>query len=361
VLSTTEDLLVRLWRNEVTVRDIGDAIGLSPSAVCRHAVRLGLPRRSRSITTAVRAEFAALYGEGLTIGQVASQTGFHRNTVSKALVAEGVTVRDPTRRWPVQHHAFAPPETAETWYWIGMLAADGCVRGPAVSLIQRTSRAALLHRFLEFVGSPGRPLRQNNGGAGSVADVSSPQIAADLARHGVVPRKSLIMETSPHAATQPTFWLGVFDGDGCCTISRSGVPTIGIVGARPLMIQFADFLHALFGDHRPAVGSVDRNGGTLSDVRVVGDRARRLAEHWLCVSSVSLEEKRARLCLAAHYSSNITRARLAVRPRPCDWCGALVERMPSQLLDHVFCSRAHYWAWKRSGGVIQGGWPATGG
>ena len=41
-----------------------------------------------------------------------------------------------------------------------MLAADGCLRGPLISLIQDTSRAAMLHRFLEFVGSPDRPLRK---------------------------------------------------------------------------------------------------------------------------------------------------------------------------------------------------------
>jgi hypothetical protein len=135
--------------------------------------------------------------------------------------------------------------------------------------------------------------------------------------------------------------------------------SIGIVGARPLMTQFAGFLHALFEDHRPAVGSIDKSGGTLSDVRVVGDRARRLAEHWLSASSMSLEEKRSRLRLASRYPSNITRARLAVRERPCDWCGALVELMPSQFLEHVFCTRAHYWASKRRRGVSRADGPPS--
>jgi hypothetical protein len=311
------------------------------------------------VTSRERAEFCALYADGLNIGQVASRTGFYRDTVRKSLVAEGVALRDPTRKWPVRHDAFAPPETGETWYWIGMLAADGYVRGASISLIQRTSRAPLLHRFLEFVGSPGRPFRLNNGGAGAVADVSSPKIAADLARHGVVPRKSLIMKASAQAAAEPMFWLGVFDGDGCCTISKAGVPTIGIVGARPLMTQFAGFLHALFGDHRPAVGSVGNTGSTLSDVRVVGDRARRLAEYWLSVTNVSLEAKRDRLQQAARYSSQVTRARLAGRQHSCEWCGAMVERTPSQVLKHVFCTQAHYWAWKRSPETVPqagGGW-----
>jgi hypothetical protein len=114
VLAATEQLLVKLWSDDRTVREIGVSIGMSPSAVCRHALRLGLPRRSRFVSEPDRAEFSALHAQGLNIGQVASRTGFHRDTVRKSLVADGVTLRNPTRRWPVRHDAFAPPETAET-------------------------------------------------------------------------------------------------------------------------------------------------------------------------------------------------------------------------------------------------------
>jgi hypothetical protein len=329
------------------VETIGAELGLSGASICRHAQRLGLPRRSRKVRAADRDEFRALYLTGLTLAQVASRTGFHRDTVRKTLLVSDVTLQNRSRKWPVRHDAFANPLSAEAWYWLGMLAADGCVRGPQISLVQHASRAAMLRRFLSFVGSPGRPFREINGGDGFVADISSGRMAADVARHGIVPRKSLIMKASQAAAGKPEFWLGVFDGDGCCTFSKRGVPTIGIVGSRPLMRQFSEWLHATFEDHRPAIGSVGRSGGELSDVRVVGDRARRLAELWLSISEVSLESKRERLERAALYESRATRSRLAVRRRRCDFCGAWVERMPSRLLRHVFCSRSHYWAWKR--------------
>ena len=254
----------------------------------------------------------------------------------------GVRLHNRSRKWPVHDDAFAQPLSDEAWYWIGMLAADGCVRGPQISLVQHASRAPMLRRFLTFVGGPERRLRSINRGAGLVADVSSRRMAVDLARHGVVPRKSLTMETSDAAAGKGEFWLGVFDGDGCCSFSKLGVPTIGIVGSRPLMDQFAAWLHATFTDRRPAIGSAGRNGSDLCDVRVAGDRARRLAELWLSISEVSLEPKRERLERAAVYESRATLARLAVRRRRCDFCGAWVERMPSQLQRHVFCSRAHY-------------------
>lgn len=342
-----EQILRKLWAEGVTLKEIGAEFGLSAASICRHAQRLGLDGRSRNVRAADRDEFRALYVAGLTIADVASRTGFHRDTVRRALVASGVTLQNRSRRWPVRHEAFAEPHSAEASYWLGMLAADGCVQGPKISLVQHASRVAMLRRFLTFVGSPDRPLRVTNAGNGFVADVSSKSMAADLARHGVVPRKSLTMEASEAAAAKAEFWLGVFDGDGCCTFSKGGVPTIGIVGSRPLMRQFAAWLHSMLEDHRPAVGSVGRNGGRLSDVRVSGDRARRLAELWLSITEVSLEPKRERLERAALYESRATRARLAVRRRRCDFCGAWVERMPSQFGSHVFCTRDHYWAWKR--------------
>ena len=343
-----ELLLQELWTDGITLKEIGAEFGLGPASICRHAQRLGLGGRSQRVRCADRDEFRALYRTGLSIAEVASRTGFHRDTVREALVASGVTLQNRSRKWPARHDAFAEPLSAEAWYWLGILAADGCVRGPQISLVQHASRASMLRRFLTFVGSPDRPFRVINGGNGFVADVSSKAMAADLARHGVVPRKSLTMEASHEAAGKPEFWLGVFDGDGCCTFSNRGMPTIGIVGSRALMNQFAAWLGETFNYRRPAIGSVDRNGGDLSDVRLAGDRARRLAELWLSIGIASLEPKRDRLARAALYESRVTRARLAVRRRRCDFCGAWVERMPSQLREHLFCSRRHYWAWKRS-------------
>lgn len=342
-----EEVLRGLWTEGATGKYIGAVLGLSEASISRHAQRLGLGMRSRRASTADRDEFRRLYLTGLTLAEVASRTGFHRDTVRNALLASGVTLQNRSRRWPVRHDAFGEPLSAEAWYWVGMLAADGCVRGPQISLVQHASRAAMLRRFLTFVGSPDRPFRVMNRGDGLVADVSSTQMAAHLALHGVVPRKSLTMEASPDAGGKSEFWLGVFDGDGCCSFSKRGVPTIGIVGSPPLMSQFAAWLSATFADHRPAIGLVGRNGGGLSDLRVSGDRARRLAELWLSLSVASLEPKRERLEHAARYESRATRARLAVRRRRCDFCGVWVERMPSQLRTHVFCSRPHYWASKR--------------
>lgn len=345
-MDTSEQQLIKLWMTGTTCRSIGLRLGMSASRVCVQAQRLGLPRRVRPLTEADRARFVELYTGGFTIADVARRTGFHRDTVRNALLKMGVPLRGAWRKWPIRHDAFSAPMSPEAWYWVGLLAADGYVRGASITLNLKNSSEPVLRRFLAFAGSPNRPLRRMNKGRAKGACISSPMLVADLARHGVVRRKSLTLRTSPEAAAEPGFWLGAFDGDGCITISDKGVPLIGLVGTRAFMSQFAGFLETRVGGSQPAIVRCRSDSDRLWQVRVGGDRARQLAELWLACLPTSLEAKRARLELAAEYESRVTRARIAVRWRRCDFCGRWVERMPSQLHRHVFCSRGHYWAWR---------------
>jgi hypothetical protein len=329
--------------------EIARDVGLSKGRVSTIAKSLGLPQRQPRPDVENRKLFRRLYAEGLTVAEIATRTGWHRDTVGRALRKAGVRIRSGAewaRRWPIHHQAFSSPMSAEAWYWIGLLAADGYVRGASIALNMKCSSEPVLRRFMAFVGSPNRPLRPMNHGRAWGAQVSSPRLVVDLARHGVVTRKSYSLKTSVEAAREPSFWLGVFDGDGCITMSRKGAPIIGVVGTRALMGQFADFLETRITGARPAVVRCGADQDILWQVRAGGDRARQLAELWLASSPVSLEAKRARLERASVYESRATRARLAVRERPCDFCGAWVRRMPSQLHRHVFCSRRHYWAWR---------------
>jgi hypothetical protein len=339
------------WLEGVPLDEICRRFDLSKSRVSTIAKNRGLPQRQPRPTTSDRDQFVALYRKGLTITAIAACTGWHRDTVARTLRGAEIQIRSAAelaRRWPVHHDAFAPPVSAEAWYWIGLLAADGYVRGASITLGLKNSSEPVLHRFLAFVGSPSRPLIPNSHNPAQIARASSPHLVEDLARHGVVPNKSYTMRTSAEAAREPMFWLGVFDGDGCITFSKRGVPTIGIVGSRALMTQYAEFLARRLYGRRLAVVKHAGNQNVLWQVRATGDRARQLAELWLACSEVSLEAKRSRLQHAAKYESRATWARLAVRRKRCGFCGAWVERMPSQLGDRVFCTRSHYWAWRRS-------------
>jgi hypothetical protein len=345
------DALFRaLWEADVSGREIGRRFRLSPSRVSTIARQLGYPSKARPITDEERARFASLYSQGLTLAEIARRAGRYRATVRNALVAAGFEIRTtPSRKWPARHRAFTPPCSPEAWYWIGVLAADGYVRGTSITLNQKAANEPLLRRFLAFVGSPDRPLHPGGRHGAKGATVCSRQMVDDLAAHGVVPKKSYSLHTSDEAAAEPAFWLGAFDGDGCIRIDRHGSPIIELVGTKSFMGQFARFLEVQVLNRRPAVGRCGSNQSVLWEVRVSGDSARQLAEVWLDIGIPSLEAKWARLEVAASYESRQTRARLADRWRRCELCGAWVQRMPSQFGSHVFCCSDHFhsWRWNR--------------
>jgi hypothetical protein len=322
----------------------------NPGWVSVRARALGLEPRSPRVSAGEKAAWRAAYENGSTVADLARESGRYPATISNALTEAGIHVvsgAERVRRWPVRHDAFSPPLTTEAWYWIGFLAADGYVRRSRVCLGLKPSSAPSLRRFMEFVGSPERPLRITAAGNQLAAEVSSAQIVRDLAQHGLLPAKTLSLTIRRLAAAQPAFWLGYLDGDGCVCISRrNGVPTIHLVGTRAVMEDASAFIASVVPDRRPSVHR-HSSGGVLWIVRASGHTAREVARALLAPHAPSLEPKRERLEVASTYESRVTRAKAAVRRRRCALCGAAVERMPSQLTTtHVFCTRDHYREWR---------------
>jgi hypothetical protein len=99
-------------------------------------------------------------------------------------------------------------------------------------------------------------------------------------------------------------------------------------------------------DHRPKPGP-HAQSKVIWLVRVSGDNARRVAAELLDAHPESLEVKRAKLERAAAFRSARTDARAAVRRRRCEWCGAWIERFPSQMRGaRVFCNPSHAAQWR---------------
>jgi hypothetical protein len=237
------------WSSGVPLDEMCSELGLSKSRVSTLAKCLGLPSRRPRATEREVARFIELYQRGLTVGETARRTGWHRDTVTQALIGAGIEIR--RRRWPVNHHAFSPPLSSEAWYWIGFLAADGFIKGTAVILNLKDSSEAALRRFLEFVGSRWRPLIVCSNRAKS-ARAYSAQLVSDLAVHGVVANKTLTLRVSEEAASQAAFWLGEFDGDGSVWVPKDRPPKLFFVGTHALMTQCSSWIQAIIGA-RPGV------------------------------------------------------------------------------------------------------------
>lgn len=150
--------------------------------------------------------------------------------------------------------------------------ADGCVympqqKQPVIRLGLAASDMDHIEKFRRFVGStstiyrwtttrPSGKVLVPGSFEGAALSLSSAQMAVDLRRFGVVPRKTASAEATEVVAMNRHFWRGVMDGDGHLGVygkgrgrrlGRNGLAygrTIGIYGSRQLVGQFRAFLVA---------------------------------------------------------------------------------------------------------------------
>ena len=138
----------------------------------------------------------------------------------------------------------------EKAYWLGFVAADGCVT-------ERSLIVTLSSRDLGHLGALKAALKADypiktkpnpQGGESATLCVNSTEFVAKLGHHNIVPRKTFIFAMPRmRADLVGSFVRGVFDGDGCVHrgISRSGNPfyVVQIAGTLMLMEQIQQHWH----------------------------------------------------------------------------------------------------------------------
>jgi hypothetical protein len=195
----------------------------------------------------------------------------------------------------------------EAAYWTGFLMADGCVHhaegGKAyITLSLQARDRKHVEKFREFLKS-GHKLGRIivNGRSYYRVGLRSDKIAADLAKYGVVPRKSLtakalLLENNKH------FWRGALDGDGTVILPTKSRhrPILSLVGSRNLVSQFADYVSRFLGVTIPIYPRL-----SIWRVDVRGHKACALAEHFYADCSIALDRKFAMLPLFMAWHSRI--------------------------------------------------------
>ncbi|GAB3259731.1 hypothetical protein [Kineosporia babensis] len=169
-------------------------------------------------------------------------------------------------------------------YWAGFLMADGTISTTnRITLSLAAKDEGHIAAWLEFLGCLQvkiriESVRFSNDAPEKMkarAQVSSRQLAEDLARHGIVHRKSSAgLPASASLAENAAFWRGMIDGDGTLGLPKGKHgPILMLVGSLAVMEQFADFLHHVIGGKKPNVLAV-HGTSVIVQVRVNGVRTR---------------------------------------------------------------------------------------
>jgi hypothetical protein len=156
-------------------------------------------------------------------------------------------------KWSLKHDYFHNIDDPLKAYLLGLLAADGNVLDstPRITLELATKDVELVELLRDAI-APGVPLRyrnpRGNGARHATLAVTSAEMVADLARFGIVPRKTSTLRwpVEVPVAMQRPYLLGHFDGDGFVTIAHryrgraSG--RWGLLGTRALLEGAIDLI-----------------------------------------------------------------------------------------------------------------------
>jgi hypothetical protein len=153
-------------------------------------------------------------------------------------------------KYRCNHRFFESIDAEAPAYWLGFLAADGCISpsNNTVKLGLSEKDRAHIERFREALES-NHPIRSRCGTGFSATTISAQfQIASaamleDLGRHGIHPRKtfSLRWPVLPDALIRH-YLRGYFDGDGCFTGSRQGSLSFSLAGNRDFLLGCRRYL-----------------------------------------------------------------------------------------------------------------------
>ena len=180
-------------------------------------------------------EMIKLYEEdNLSLNKIANKFNVSRGVISRVFKenADKVTIRQRTHKYKADYNKFENIDSAEKAYWLGFLAADGCVytreNNASIIINIHNKDKEHLEKFKKFMNSNAEIIEhiQNDGFSNNTPMVkfvlNSKKMAQDLIDKGVVQRKSLILNKPKiNEEFYLPYILGYFDGDGALYQSKT--------------------------------------------------------------------------------------------------------------------------------------------
>ena len=257
-----EALVLRMYDELGSTLKVAERFGCHKSIVVRIVKPVRKLRNPQPLSPGQVAAIEFLYGvHGYSGPQVARQVHTTPTAVYHYVRRAGIPVRkveDYDYEAPCRHDFFDVIDTAEKAYWLGMLITDGCVsKNDEIILSLHPRDRAHVEAFRETLQSDAKisvhpPMLKKIGNrswwVGSIAVcIKSHQLAAALARLGIVPAKTGHTYLPPGipAELAPHFWRGAIDGDGWLAFGKrpNGRKqfVMGFTGNLALVQAFQDF------------------------------------------------------------------------------------------------------------------------
>lgn len=241
--------------------------------------------------------YKEMFTQGMSLRQIEKETGIPRKKLSRLLKEEGIEIKARStgttgqRKYSLREDAFSVIHTREQAYWLGFLYADGYVDSNKLELCLGEKDKEHLERFQDFLNTDA-PIKERMIGH-SIAyriNVCSTKLASDLAHHGCVQGKSLILDWPDiNPGLTSHFMRGYFDGDGCCYRREDGQLVWSLVGTEQFLRRYQSILmHAGLNETKMRHGHC----GQAWEIRYSGNNTvGKIMEYLYRNSNIHLERK----------------------------------------------------------------------
>ena len=188
-----------------------------------------------------------LYVEKHTsMAKIGLQYGVSKTVIKRVLTEQQIEIRKDNHTYQADYNKFTKIDSVEKAYWLGFIAADGCVfiRDENASIILNIQEKDIGHleKLKKFMNGnmPIKTHVQNEGFSNNTPmctlTFNSKTMAQDFVRHGVPNKKSLVLQ--PPLIDEQYYLpyiLGYFDGDGSIFELTSGEWGINFEGTKEIL------------------------------------------------------------------------------------------------------------------------------
>lgn len=166
---------------------------------------------------------------------------------SRIIMGEGFDFR---RKSYINQDYFEDIDTPEKAYWLGFIAANGYIIGHELNIQLQKRDKKHLQKFSDAING-NLTIRDINGKNNFGTEyfhyrisISSKKMTTDLAKYGIIPKKSLILKRPNIDPSLYQYWIiGYLDGGGCISKNKKKI-RVSFTGTMDVLIFIKEYLNS---------------------------------------------------------------------------------------------------------------------
>jgi DNA invertase Pin-like site-specific DNA recombinase len=256
----TEDHVLQLYDRGVSWQQLMEQAHVTSTTVSKILKRNSRAFDRKPESAEAESEIiTALYESGHSTRAIGEMLKHSKSTINGVVTRTGGKIRTPTDGCD-RPDFFEVIDTPEKAYWLGFIAADGCMvttaghpEGSHLALqlaLRDRGHLIKLKDTLQASAAIGTGVRTSFGKTTGYArfSVGSRRLADSLLALGITPRKSVTLDPwdGPNDL-MPHYWRGMVDGDGSLAKKTDNLFTIFFCGSEACVIGFTAWAAGVCG------------------------------------------------------------------------------------------------------------------